>query len=175
VREEEAVAHAPVSSSHGTFSAAKFDRSCSTVDAPLSTTSAHGRASAAAGFAAIPSDEEEHYPDPDPEPESVAGFGPDGPVIPPVLYEYDSEMNEDYPDPDPAPEPVTLPFPEPDPVDVFVAETVTKYADKLSVQPEPVDDDYVDDDGSEGLEEEEAADGFFEDDGDEEVNEYMAK
>ena len=30
-----------------------------------------------AGFAAIPSDEEEHYPDPDPE--AVAGFGPDGP------------------------------------------------------------------------------------------------
>jgi hypothetical protein len=106
---------------------------------------------------------------------------PDGPVIPPVLYEYDPE-----------PEPVTLPFPQPDPVDAFVAETVTKYTDKLSVQPEPepdgsepdpaVDDffeDVLSDDGSEDLEEEEeAADGFFEDDGDEPVDEeeqkYMA-
>jgi hypothetical protein len=107
--------------------------------------------------------------DPEPDPE------PDGPVIPPVLYEYD-------------PEPVTLPFPEPDHVDAFVAETVTKYGGKFQAadKEEPADffDDTLSDDGSEGLEEEEEAadESWFEDDGaaapvepvDEEEQKYLA-
>jgi hypothetical protein len=110
-----------------------------------------------AGFAAIPSDEEEHYnsygPEPEPEPEY-----------------------SDYPDP----EPVTLPFPEPNRIDAQIAEYLSEPTDKLSVQDEPSDYELgvVSDDGSEDLEEEEdAADEFFEDDGDEpaeEENEYIA-
>jgi hypothetical protein len=71
----------------------------------------------------------------------------------------DESEDQDY---EPEPEPVVLAFPAPDPVDAFVAKTVSECTDNLSVKDEAPVDEY---DGSEDLEEEESdADDFFDDD-----------
>ena len=86
---------------------------------------------------------------------------------------------------DEQPESVAGKFPEPDPIDAWIAEQLAQSTDNLSVQPEPepdeseppVDDYELELDGSEDLEEEEAqADDFFdvEEDEAEEENEFAA-